>query len=335
LQAGSTNVKFTGTESEQIKVSNAIIEGLKKQQEELSSQLKGQELYNQLNRDQLKILEDIADVRINSAKEIKALQNVEIEDISGLVDSQIESDMKYFSEKEKVLKSDLSVQQQIKDFELTAFENAEKRKEEIAKNSLQERFKAESEYLQRILVSSHLKAENEIELEQAKVLAIDNIRQQSFELGNSLISLAETTGLISAKKAFQLNQGLAIADATINTYKSVTAALAQPLPPPFPQIDAGLRLAAGVAQIAKIASTKFNGGKGSGSLSGGGSSGSQGFSSSTRDSRLSNTVNSSISQTGQGSVFVVRNTFDERGISTVVDRGAIARRQVETSMTSD
>jgi hypothetical protein len=43
------------------------------------------------------------------------------------------------------------------------------------------------------------------------------------------------------------------------------------LPPPLPQIDAGIRLANGLAQVAKIASTKFSTGGGGGASGGGGS----------------------------------------------------------------
>ena len=61
-----------------------------------------------------------------------------------------------------------------------------------------------------------------------------------------------------------------IAQATINTYQAATNALANtPLPPPFPQIAAGVTIAAGLAQVKRIASTKIPNGFG-GSGSGGG-----------------------------------------------------------------
>jgi hypothetical protein len=57
----------------------------------------------------------------------------------------------------------------------------------------------------------------------------------------------------------------AIASATIDTYKAFTNALANtPLPPPGPQIAAGLTLASGFAQVRNILSTPVPNGFGGG-----------------------------------------------------------------------
>ena len=97
---------------------------------------------------------------------------------------------------------------------------------------------------------------------------------------NTISSLTELFGKKSekaAKRAFQINKAAQIASATITTYKSATDAYASqfvPLPdatsPVRGGIAAGLAVAAGLANIAKIASQKFEGG---GSSGGGGGTG--------------------------------------------------------------
>lgn len=77
----------------------------------------------------------------------------------------------------------------------------------------------------------------------------------------------------AAKKAFQVNKAAQIAMATIETYKSAVSAYASQLIPGDPTspvrgaIAAGVAVAAGLVNIAKIASQKFEGG---GSAGGGG-----------------------------------------------------------------
>jgi len=70
----------------------------------------------------------------------------------------------------------------------------------------------------------------------------------------------------SQKKAFKINKALQIAQATIQTYSSATAAYASQLTIPTPDapirasIAAGAAIASGLAQIAVISKTKFQGG---------------------------------------------------------------------------
>ena len=61
----------------------------------------------------------------------------------------------------------------------------------------------------------------------------------------------------SSQGAFELTKALGIAQATIASYKAFNEALALPLPPPLPQIQAGIVLALGLGQVSQIASTKF------------------------------------------------------------------------------
>jgi len=91
---------------------------------------------------------------------------------------------------------------------------------------------------------------------------------------NTISSLTELFGKKSekaAKRAFQINKAAQLAGALISTYKSATDAYASqftPVPDPTSPvrgaIAAGVAIAAGLANVAKIASQKFEGGGSSG-----------------------------------------------------------------------
>ena len=69
----------------------------------------------------------------------------------------------------------------------------------------------------------------------------------------------------NAKKAFQVNKALGIAQAVVNTSQAVTAALATANPIPGGRfVEAGIAAATGAAQIASIASQQFQGTGGGG-----------------------------------------------------------------------
>jgi hypothetical protein len=94
---------------------------------------------------------------------------------------------------------------------------------------------------------------------------------------SSLTELFGKKGEAGAKKAFQVNKAISIADAIIKTYQGANAifatASANPktvLFPAQPFIAAGLAIAGGFANVAKISATQFGGGSASG---GGGDSG--------------------------------------------------------------
>lgn len=101
---------------------------------------------------------------------------------------------------------------------------------------------------------------------------------------NTLSSLNELFGKkneANAKKQFQINKAISIASALITTYQSATAAYASQIIPLDPSsvvrgaIAAGLAVASGLANVAKIASTQFSATPstgGGGGVGGGGAS---------------------------------------------------------------
>jgi hypothetical protein len=130
--------------------------------------------------------------------------------------------------------------------------------------------------------------EGEIALKNARL----QIAQQVLGGLMDLNSLLTDSGIVNAKKSFQINKALGIAQATIATYEGATnaftTAAASPITigfPGYPALMAGIAVTAGLAKVAKIAATKFNpgsttppstggggGGGGMGALGGGGGS---------------------------------------------------------------
>jgi len=94
--------------------------------------------------------------------------------------------------------------------------------------------------------------------------------QSGLETISNLTELFGKKNEKAARKAFQINKAAQIAMALISTYQSATAAYASQFVPPEPTspvrggIAAGLAVAAGLVNVAKIASQKFEGGGSSG-----------------------------------------------------------------------
>lgn len=146
---------------------------------------------------------------------------------------------------------------------------------ETLKGSLNAEVEAErlaAEQKQQVLEAQAVKAQKIDENANSfKVKAV----QSGLETISSLTELFGKKGEKQAKKAFQVNKAAQIAQATINTYQSATGAyasqmaLATPDAPVRAAVAAGMAIAAGLVNVAKIASQKFEGG---GSSGGGGGS---------------------------------------------------------------
>lgn len=119
-------------------------------------------------------------------------------------------------------------------------------------------------------------AKKAIELERAKEDAKLELASQGLNVLGDLTALFGKKNEASAKRSFQIQKGLSIAQAVVDTYKGANAifasAAANPatiLFPGQPFIAAGLAIAAGIANVAKIASQKFEGGGAQGGGGGG------------------------------------------------------------------
>ena len=147
-------------------------------------------------------------------------------------------------------------------------ELADKQKKDIA--DIEEKYRKEKED----------KDKEAAEKEKARVQSITDFKikaiQDSLELITTLTDVFNNGSEKSARKAFAVNKAASIAQTLITTYLSAQKAYASQIIPLDPssivrgQIAAGLAIAGGLANVAKIAKTQFNGG---GSGGGGGASG--------------------------------------------------------------
>jgi hypothetical protein len=163
----------------------------------------------------------------------------------------------------------------------------EKQRQENARIAAVELGEIKSKY-----ASEYAKKQAQIELEEAdkasaKKLAGEQayqaaklqIAQQAFGALMDLNSFLTDSGLVNAKKSFQINKALGIAQASIATYEGATNAFTtaskSPITigfPGYPALMAGIAVTAGLAKVAKIAATKFNP-SGSASVASGGGMG--------------------------------------------------------------
>ena len=101
----------------------------------------------------------------------------------------------------------------------------------------------------------------------------------TFSILKNLTDASEKDTEKSAKKAFNRNKAISVAETLVNTYMAAQKAYASQIIPLDPssiiraQIAAGIAVASGLAKVAAIKSTQFSGGGGGGSASAGGVSG--------------------------------------------------------------
>jgi hypothetical protein len=125
------------------------------------------------------------------------------------------------------------------------------------------------------------KKKNAKEAEDAERQSQEKRIQMASDAIGALMSLADALGKNDkegAKRRFRINKALGIAQAGINTYMAVNAALTAggnpiKLATGAQFVEAGIALTMGLANVAKIAKTKFDDGGGSTSPSGGGGGG--------------------------------------------------------------
>jgi len=108
-------------------------------------------------------------------------------------------------------------------------------------------------------------SEDKIALAKAEQDAKDFILQQGFESAVMINDLLLQNGLITAKKAFQIQKAISISEAIVNGILAVQKTLKEPLyPAPFNLIAATAMSVTTALNVAKIATTKFEGGNVSG-----------------------------------------------------------------------
>jgi hypothetical protein len=214
-------------------------------------------------------------------------------ELDALIELEIRKDQTDKARLEKLLADRLALEK-LKGNQLVIAEqdNAEKVRQAIADDN-KEVIKLETVKIDKLKVLSNTKLENlqgslnaEVEAERqaallkTQILEAQAVRaqkidenansfkvksiQQGLEIVSSITELFGKKSEKQAKRAFQVQKAAQVASALINTYQSATGAYAsQFLPVPDPTspvrggIAAGLAVAAGLVNVAKIASQKF------------------------------------------------------------------------------
>lgn len=153
---------------------------------------------------------------------------------------------------------------------------------QIAYNQKQQEFNQQEIALDDQLKEA--KKKNRKETEEAERQSQEKRLQMAADAVGALMSLADAVGKNDkegAKRRFKINKALGIAQAGINTYMAVNAALTAggnplKLATGAQFVEAGIALTMGLANVAKIAKTKFDDGGGSTSPSTGGGGGGMG-----------------------------------------------------------
>jgi len=168
-------------------------------------------------------------------------------------------------EMQTTLNNKLNTLEQARTAEIEA---AEKARTDALQKELDERQKLEEK-------AAKDRAEFDAKVEAARAQLQTEARAGTFSVLKSLTEAAEKDTEESAKKAFNRNKAISIAETLVNTYMAAQKAYASQIIPLDPtsviraQIAAGIAVASGLAKVAAIKSTQFTGGGGGGSATGG------------------------------------------------------------------
>lgn len=110
-------------------------------------------------------------------------------------------------------------------------------------------------------------SDDAIALAKAEQEAKEVILQQGFQSAVMINELLLQSGLVTAKKAFQIQKAISVSEAIVNGILAVQKTLKEPAyPAPFNLIAAGAMAVTTALNVAKIATTKFEGGGSSGGV---------------------------------------------------------------------
>jgi len=221
-------------------------------------ELEYQAFKNKQTDEEIKKAEELKQKRIEKARETRlALEEQERQRILNI--QQLEQD--FLAELEGVeseyFDSLLSEQEQ----EVRAVEDKYFRLLELA-----EQYKVDSTTLEAArnaelkAINDKYKEDDVVTTEETEDSKID-IKAQAASNVLNILSLLTSVGNEESKKTFELQKAVGIAQATIDTYKGAASAYANTVGGPVIKgIAAGVAVAAGLANVKKIASTKFNAG---------------------------------------------------------------------------
>jgi hypothetical protein len=236
------------------------------------------------NSDTLKLMKDLANERLDIQRNLQ-IQNAKLETEANKASAE-KSKQRVIEKKEesnKEFEDALAEAERLSNIEIEKEKKLEEQRAALRKQmrdqEIAEQIKADEEYGKLL----EEKAKKEEEEEKKALENKKKAKEQEFALTlqglQSIQSLADAfagKSEASQKKAFQIKKAASLAQATIETYQAAQSAFASQMAIPTPDapiranIAAAIAIASGLARVAVIAKTKFEGGGGGASGGGGG-----------------------------------------------------------------
>jgi hypothetical protein len=236
------------------------------------------------NSETLKLMKDLANERLDIQRNLQ-IQNAKLETEANKASAE-KSKQRVIEKKEesnKEFEDALAEAERLSNIEIEKEKKLEEQRaarlKQMRDQEIAEQIKADEEYGK--LLEEKAKKEEEEEKkalenkkkakEQEVALTLQGL-QSIQSLADAFASKSES----SQKKAFQIKKAASLAQATIETYQAAQSAFASQMAIPTPDapiranIAAAIAIASGLARVAVIAKTKFEGGGGGASGGGGG-----------------------------------------------------------------
>lgn len=239
------------------------------------------------NSETLKLMKDLADERLSIQRNLQ-IESAKLETEANKASAE-KSKQRVIEKKEdsnKEFEDALAEAERLSNIEIEKEKKLEEQRAALRKQmrdqEIAEQIKADEEY-GKLLEEKAKKEEEEANkaLENKKKAKEQEVALtlQGLQSIQSLADAFAGKSEASQKKAFQIKKAASLAQATIETYQSAQSAFASQMAIPTPDapiranIAAAIAIASGLARVAVIAKTKFEGGGGGASGGGGGSLG--------------------------------------------------------------
>jgi hypothetical protein len=236
------------------------------------------------NSDTLKLMKDLANERLDIQRNLQ-IQNAKLETEANKASAE-KSKQRVIEKKEesnKEFEDALAEAERLSNIEIEKEKKLEEQRaarlKQMRDQEIAEQIKADEEYGKLLEEKAKKEEEEEKKALENKKKAKEQEVALTLQGLQSIQSLADAfagKSEASQKKAFQIKKAASLAQATIETYQAAQSAFASQMAIPTPDapiranIAAAIAIASGLARVAVIAKTKFEGGGGGGASGGGG-----------------------------------------------------------------
>ena len=236
------------------------------------------------NSETLKLMKDLANERLDIQRNLQ-IQNAKLETEANKASAE-KSKQRVIEKKEesnKEFEDALAEAERLSNIEIEKEKKLEEQRaarlKEMRDQQIAEQIKADEEYGKLLEEKTKKEEEEEKKALENKKKAKEQEVALTLQGLQSIQSLADAfagKSEASQKKAFQIKKAASLAQATIETYQAAQSAFASQMAIPTPDapiranIAAAIAIASGLARVAVIAKTKFEGGGGGASGGGGG-----------------------------------------------------------------